>query len=190
MAKRLLWMDLEMTGLDDQKDTILEVAAIVTNLELQPLEELHRVVFQPPEVLANMNDWCKKTHGDSGLTAAIPNGTPLDQVEKDVLALINRHFSSKDRPVICGNSIGNDRRFIDRYCPELSKRLHYRMIDVSSFKEIYRERYGIEFKKKNSHRAVDDILESIHELEHYLSFVKIPVAAKSGAAEGHEEEFV
>jgi len=172
MNKRLLWVDLEMTGLDDLKDSILEVAAIVTDVELKPLEEYHRVVFQPPEVLENMNDWCKKTHGESGLTAAIPQGTPLPQVEKELLELISRHFSEKERPVLCGNSIGNDRRFIDRYTPELARRLHYRMIDVSSFKEVFRDRYQIEFKKKNSHRAVDDILESIRELEHYLSYVK------------------
>ncbi len=174
MNKKLLWVDLEMTGLDDLKDSILEVAAIVTDVELKPLEEYHRVVFQTPEVLENMNDWCKKTHGESGLTAAIPSGTPLAQVEKDLLALIGRHFSEKERPVLCGNSIGNDRRFIDRCTPELAGRLHYRMIDVSSFKEVFRDRFKIEFKKKNAHRAVDDILESIRELEHYLSFVKIP----------------
>ena len=174
MNKKLLWVDLEMTGLDDIKDSILEVAAIVTDVQLKPLEEYHRVVFQPAEVLENMNDWCKKTHGESGLTAAVPNGTPLPQVEKELLELISRHFDSKDRPVLCGNSIGNDRRFIDRYTPELAKRLHYRMIDVSSFKEVYRDRFSIEFKKKNSHRATDDILESIRELEHYLSFVQVP----------------
>jgi len=186
MSKRLLWMDLEMTGLDDQKDQILEVAAVVTDLELRPLEEFHRVVFQPPEVLAAMNDWCKKTHGESGLTAACATGTALAEVERELIALVDRHFSTKDRPVICGNSIGNDRRFIDRYCVEFSKRLHYRMIDVSSFKEIYRERWGVDFKKKNSHRAVDDIFESIRELEHYLSFVRIPQeqAAQTGAGEG------
>ncbi|NDD93221.1 oligoribonuclease [bacterium] len=187
MSKRLLWIDLEMTGLDDQKDKILEVAAVVTDLELKPIEEFHRVVFQPPEVLAAMNDWCKKTHGESGLTAACATGTPLEEVERELLLLLGRHYSANDRPVLCGNSIGNDRRFIDRYCHDFSKRLHYRMIDVSSFKEIYRERWGIEFKKKNSHRAVDDILESIRELEHYLSFVKIPPSADKTAT---EEKFV
>lgn len=187
MSKRLLWIDLEMTGLDDQKDQILEVAAVVTDLELKPLEEFHRVVYQPPEVLAAMNDWCKKTHGESGLTAACASGTPLLEVERELLALLGRHYASNDRPVICGNSIGNDRRFIDRYCPEIARRLHYRMIDVSSFKEIYRERWGIEFKKKNAHRAVDDILESIRELEHYLSYVKIP---SQESAPQTEERFV
>ena len=176
MNKRLLWIDLEMTGLDETQDSILEVAAIVTDVALKPLEELHRVVFQPPAVLESMNDWCKKTHGESGLTAAVPNGTQLPQVEKELLDLISRHFSEKDRPVLCGNSINNDRRFIDRHMQALSRRLHYRMIDVSSFKEVFRDRYAVEFKKKNTHRAVDDILESIRELEHYLSFVSIPPA--------------
>ena len=190
MPQRLLWIDLEMTGLDDEKDHILEVAAIVTDLQLKPLEEFHRVVFQTAEILAGMNDWCKKTHGDSGLTAACATGTPLAEVERELLALLDRHYSTKDRPVICGNSIANDRRFIDRHCTEFAKRLHYRMIDVSSFKEIYRERWGIEFKKKNSHRAVEDILESIRELEHYLSYVKIPSQTSESGPTSPEEAFV
>lgn len=174
MAKPLFWVDLEMTGLDDVKDKILEVAVVVTDMDFKPLETYHRVVFQPPEVVEAMNDWCKKTHGESGLTAAIPSGTPLETVEKELIVLIDRHYGAKDRVVICGNSIGNDRRFIDRYLPEMAKRLHYRMIDVSSFKEIYREKYNLGFAKANAHRAVDDIHESIRELQFYLSFVKLP----------------
>jgi oligoribonuclease len=170
---RLFWVDLEMTGLDDLKDSILEVAIVVTDLEFKPVETYHRVVFQPPEVLEAMNDWCKKTHGESGLSAQVPTGTPLAEVEKELLALIGRHYPPGERVVICGNSVGNDRRFIDRYLPELAKRLHYRLVDVSSFKEIFREKFGIVFQKKNSHRAVEDILESVRELAHYLSFVKI-----------------
>jgi oligoribonuclease len=174
MKKPLLWIDLEMTGLDEQTDSILELAAVVTDLELKALEEMHRIVFQPPEVLNAMNDWCKKTHGESGLTAAIPKGTPLSTVESELLKLLDRHFAPTDRIVLAGNSIGNDRRFIDKYMPLLAKRLHYRLIDVSSFKEIFRERYGVNFAKGNAHRAVDDIHESIRELAHYLSFVQIP----------------
>lgn len=169
--KALFWIDLEMTGLDDATDSILEVAIVITDMDLKPLETYHRVVFQPQDVLDRMNDWCKKTHGESGLTAAIPHGTPLATVEKEMLELIQRHYSSKDRVVLVGNSVGNDKRFIDRYMPEFAKKLHYRLIDVSSFKEIFRDKYGLEFSKKNSHRAVDDILESIAELGFYLSFV-------------------
>jgi oligoribonuclease len=172
--KPFFWIDLEMTGLDDLKDSILEIAIIITDTELNPLETYHRVVFQPPEVVQGMNDWCKKTHGESGLTALIPTGTPLAVAEKEVLALIGKHYSSNDRIVLVGNSVGNDKRFVDRHMPEFAKRCHYRVIDVSSFKEIYRERYGIQFAKKNSHRAIDDIRESIAELSHYLSFVRIP----------------
>ena len=182
MKKPLLWIDLEMTGLDDVKDSILEVAAIVTDIELKPLAELHRVVFQPADVLENMNDWCKKTHGESGLTAAIPTGTPLATVEKELLTFLDQHYAPTDRIVLSGNSIGNDRRFIDRYLPEVAKRLHYRMIDVSSFKEIFRERYGLHFPKGNAHRAVDDIHESIRELAFYLSYFQVPSKGGAGAA--------
>jgi oligoribonuclease len=174
--KALFWIDLEMTGLDENADRILEVAVVVTDLDLKPLEELHRVVFQPPEVVAGMNDWCKKTHGESGLTALIPTGKPLAEVEAELLALMARHFPAGERVVLVGNSVGNDKRFVDKYMPEAAKRLHYRLIDVSSFKEIFREKYGLSFAKKNAHRAVDDIHESIAELAYYLSFVKPPAA--------------
>ena len=176
-AKKLFWIDLEMTGLDDLKDSILEVAVVITDMNLKPLEQFHRVVFQPPEVIENMNDWCKKTHGESGLTALIPGGTPLAKVEKELIALLDRHFSSKERVVLVGNSVGNDQRFVNRYMPDLTKRLHYRVIDVSSFKEIFRDKYGLAFEKKNTHRAVDDILESVAELAFYLSHVQPPASA-------------
>jgi oligoribonuclease len=172
--KRLFWIDLEMTGLDETVDSILEVAIVITDLDFKPIEEYHRVVYQPPQVLENMNDWCKKTHGESGLTAAVPNGVPLATVENEILDLCSRHFPPQDKIVLAGNSVGNDKRFVDRYLPRFSKRLHYRLIDISSFKEVFREKYNISFHKQNSHRAVDDIHESIRELSHYLSFVQIP----------------
>jgi oligoribonuclease len=172
--KRFFWVDLEMSGLDDVTDRILEVAVIITDLDLKPLETYHRVVFQPPEVLETMNDWCKKTHGESGLTALVPGGTPLATVEKELIELVGRHFPASERIVLCGNSVNNDKRFIDRYMPELAKRLHYRLIDVSSFKEVFREKFGVSFQKGNAHRAVDDILESIRELSFYLGYVNVP----------------
>lgn len=168
-----LWLDMEMSGLDVEKCRILEVAAIVTDGQFRELETYHAIVFQPPEVLDAMDDWCKKNHGASGLTAAVPNGKPEAEVEKELLALIDRHFPTKDRPVLCGNSIGQDRKFIDAYMPALSHRLHYRMLDVTSFKIVFRDRFKIEFEKQGSHRALDDIRESIAELNHYLSYVKI-----------------
>jgi oligoribonuclease len=172
--KNLFWIDLEMTGLDERTDSILEVAAVVTDLDFKPLEEFHRVVFQPPEVLQSMNDWCKKTHGESGLTVAVAGGTPLARVEAELLGLADRHFSKSERIVLAGNSVGNDRRFVDKYLPEFAKRLHYRLIDVSSFKEVFREKYKLGFQKKNAHRAVDDVHESVRELAFYLSYVKVP----------------
>jgi oligoribonuclease len=172
--KRLFWVDLEMTGLDDTKDAILEVAVLITDLDFNIIEEYHRVVFQPQDVIDGMNDWCKKTHGESGLTSAIPSGTPLDQVDAEVLKIIEKHYPSNERVVLVGNSVGNDKRFMDRFMLKTAGRLHYRLIDVSSFKEIYRDKYDIKFEKKGNHRAIDDIRESIEELKHYLSFVKVP----------------
>ena len=179
--KPLFWVDLEMTGLDENVDTILEVAIVITDIDLKPLEEYHRVVFQPQEVLDRMNDWCKKTHGESGLTAAVPKGMPLATVEQEVLALINKYYGNPaqgnpERVVLVGNSINNDKRFIDKYMTEVAKRLHYRLIDVSSFKEIFRDKYNLNFQKKNAHRATDDIHESIRELSFYLSHVKVTPA--------------
>lgn len=174
MKKHLFWIDLEMTGLDEQKDHILEVAVMITDLDFHAVAEYDQVVYQTKEVLENMNDWCKEHHGKSGLTAAVPTGKPLADVEKDLIELAKKYFKPDERIVLVGNSVGNDRRFIDRYFPEFAKHLHYRLLDVSSFKEIYREKYGIKFEKKNAHRALGDIQESVAELKHYLSFVKIP----------------
>ena len=173
--KRFFWVDLEMTGLDDEKDQIIEVAIIIIDVDFKPLEELHRVVFQPQSSLDRMDDWCKKTHGESGLTTAVASGVPLLTVEKEILQLIERHYGPQDRIVLAGNSVGNDKRFIDRYMPLVAKRLHYRLIDISSFKEIFKNKYNVTFEKRNSHRALDDILESIRELQHYLAFVKVPL---------------
>ena len=164
---------MEMSGLDPAHCRILEIAAIVTNEKFAVLEEYEAIVFQEPAVLAAMDAWCTEHHGKSGLTAAVATGKQEKLVEKEMLALLNRHFGEKDRPVLCGNSIGQDRKFIDAYMPDLSKRLHYRMVDVSSFKEIFRSSYGITVEKKGSHRALDDIKESIAELKVYLSHVHL-----------------
>jgi oligoribonuclease len=179
--KKLFWVDLEMTGLNEVTDVILEVAVIITDLDFKPLEEFHRVVFQPADVMERMDQWCKKTHGESGLTQLVPNGTPIHVVEDELLALAARHFpaafkkdfAKKDGIVLVGNSVDNDRRFILKDMPRFSSHLHYRIIDVSSFKEIFRDKFQVEFKKKNAHRAVDDIHESIRELSTYLSYVRL-----------------
>lgn len=173
--KKLFWLDLEMTGLDDTMDHILEVAAIVTDLELEIQgEAFHKIVYQPFEILERMDDWCKKTHKESGLTPLIENGEPLEKVEKELIEFAALHFEAKERIVLCGNSIGNDQKFILRYMKDFAKKLHYRIIDVSSFKEVFKHKYGVDFQKKNAHRAVDDIKESITEFRKYLSFIHVP----------------
>ena len=172
--KYFFWLDMEMTGLDEKVDSILEVAVINTDVDFNVLEQYDQVVFQPQNVLEAMNDWCKKHHGESGLTAKVKDGKPLAQVETDLLQLIQKYFSKDEKVVLCGNSVGNDQRFALKYMPEVSKRLHYRIVDVSSFKEIFKAKYGAKFKKKNTHRALEDILETIEELKSYLSMVSMP----------------
>lgn len=172
--KYFFWLDMEMTGLDEKVDSILEVAVIITDVDFNVLEQYDQVVFQPQNVLEAMNDWCKKHHGESGLTAKVKDGKPLAQVETDLLQLIQKYFSKDEKVVLCGNSVGNDQRFALKYMPEVSKRLHYRIVDVSSFKEIFKAKYGAKFKKKNTHRALEDILETIEELKSYLSMVSMP----------------
>jgi oligoribonuclease len=162
-----------MTGLDETQDHILEVAAVVTDVDFKVLGQYEAIVYQPQSVIDNMNDWCKNQHGASGLTAKIPQGTPLEKVEQELITFAQRFFKSKDRIVLCGNSVGNDRRFIDYHMKAFASRLHYRLIDVSSFKEIFRDKYAFTFEKANKHRAIDDILESIQELQAYLSCVDV-----------------
>ena len=173
--KKLLWMDLEMTGLDVVNDKILEIAAIITDYEMNEIDQKHYIVFQPQIVLDTMNDWCKKHHGDSGLTALVPTGWELSNVENELSTWVEKHFGKKqgkDGAVLAGNSIHTDRRFIDAHMPKLADQLHYRMIDVSSFKEVFRERWNLKYDKKNAHRAIGDLHESIGELKYYLGFVK------------------
>jgi len=165
-----LWLDLEMTGLDVQKERIIEVGAIVTDLELNPLGEFHKIVRQPKELLDSMDEWNTKHHGNSGLLAKIPNGESEASVEKALTEWTKSHF--KEPVILAGNSIGQDRLFIDKYFKEFSKILHYRMLDVTSLK-LHFSTLGVEFSKKNTHRAIDDIKESIEEFRHFCSFIKV-----------------
>lgn len=165
---------MEMTGLDPQREVIIEVAAIITDLNFKEYEEYEAVVKQPQKYLDAMDEWNTKHHGESGLTAKVPQGKDPQVVESELLALIDRHFPNKaDRPVLAGNSIHQDRRFIDQQMPRLSTRLHYRMLDVSSWKIVIKGKWGLEFPKAKSHRAVDDIRESVAELKFYCEKIKI-----------------
>ena len=187
-TSRFLWVDLEMTGLNEQIHTIIEMAAIITDGYFTPLASYQAIIFQPEAAFQHMDDFVTQMHTKNGLLAAIPTkGIPLATAEAALTALIDEHWpqaSGTDvwrKAILCGNSIGNDRRFILKYCPILASRLHYRMIDVSSFKEVFRARYNKEYKKKvndkigeQEHRATDDIQHSIEELKHYMTFINLP----------------
>lgn len=173
-STKLFWIDLEMTGLDVEKEVIIEAAAIITDLNFAELATFESVVRQPQIYLDNMDSWNKEHHGKSGLTARVPMGAEPSYVESKLIELVDRFFPNpKERPMIAGNSIAQDRLFIDKYFKSFSKRLHYRSLDVSSWKIVFREKFGKEVKKTNQHRALDDIRESIQELQYYLSFINI-----------------
>ena len=173
MAKsdNLIWVDLEMTGLDPQNDRILEIATIVTDANLNVIEEGPvMAIHQSDEVLANMNEWCVKTHGETGLTERVRQSKiNISEAEALTLDFIKKHVDAGASPM-CGNTIGQDRRFIYRYMPELHEFFHYRNIDVSTLKELAR-RWKPELleqhKKKGAHLALEDIRESIEELRFY-----------------------
>jgi oligoribonuclease len=167
--KKWLWLDLEMTGLDVNKEVVIEVAAIITDHDFNELADYHSVVKQPQEYIDAMDAWNTEHHNASGLVAKIPYGKPPLQVENELCTLVDHHFKS-ERAILAGNSIFQDRIFIKKYFNELEARLHYRMLDVTAWKLIMTDKYGIEYGKRNSHRALDDIRESIDELRYYLKY--------------------
>ncbi|KHD87656.1 MAG: oligoribonuclease [Bdellovibrio sp. ArHS] len=165
---KLFWLDMEMTGLDVEKEVIIEVAAIVTDLNFKELETFETVVKQPQKYLDSMDAWNTEHHKKSGLTAKVPFGMDPDQVEAKLVDMVKKHFPDpKDRPILAGNSIMQDRLFIDKYMKDLAGRLHYRMVDVSSWKVIINNKFNYIYQKANKHRALDDIRESIQELRAY-----------------------
>ncbi len=167
----LVWVDLEMTGLRPDTDHIIEMAAIVTDSELNVLAEGPVIaVHQPPEVLALMDDWNQRTHGSSGLIARVQASTVGEAAaEQQMLAFLNAWVKPGASP-LCGNSIGQDRRFLARWMPALEQHFHYRNLDVSSLKELARRwAPGVlaSLTKGGKHQALDDIRDSIAELRHY-----------------------
>ncbi|HEU0036900.1 MAG TPA: oligoribonuclease [Kofleriaceae bacterium] len=182
----LVWMDMEMTGLDPSKERIIEIATIITDGNLAEIAvgpEL--VIHQPDEILAAMDDWNQKHHRASGLVDRVVASTITEgDAEAQTLAFIDAHASKKDRPVLAGNSIHQDRRFIRRYMPSLDNRLHYRMVDVSTIKELARRWFPQQIAKqppkKDTHRALDDIRESIDELRYYRATVFLQPASPVG----------
>ncbi len=169
-----------MTGLNPESDCLVEVAVVITNSELEILDEGFDVVIKPREdSWANMNDFVRNMHTESGLINEVENGLELADAEHLILEYIKRFVPNAKEAPLAGNTIGTDRMFLNRYMPELDQHLHYRNIDVSSIKELTRRWYPRVYfqmpKKGGGHRALADILESIQELRYYRETVMIPL---------------
>lgn len=179
MTDLLVWIDCEMTGLDLGRDALVEVACIVTDGELNQLDEGVDVVIKPPpESLEQMSDVVREMHTASGLLQALSAGVTLAEAEAIVLEYIRKHVREPKKVPLCGNSIATDRSFIARDMPVVDAFLHYRMIDVSSIKELARRWYPRVYfaspEKQGGHRALADITESIRELRYYRAAVFVP----------------
>jgi oligoribonuclease len=191
---RLVWIDCEMTGLDLRADALIEVAALVTDFELNVLGEGVDVVIRPPqEALDQMDDFVRTMHTSSGLLDELDAGLPLTEAEDLVVGYIKQHCPDGSRPPLAGNTVATDRSFLARDMARLESFLHYRIVDVSSIKELARRWYPRAYfnapAKGGNHRALADIQESIEELRYYRAAIFVPTpgpdsdAAKELAAE-------
>lgn len=170
---KLLWIDLEMTGLDPVKDKILEVAAIATSWDLKPLATYEAVVKVDDGIIQSRmvgEFWEKNRESYNSLVSQNQNGKPITEVEQELLTFLDQHFGTEI--YLAGNSIHQDRKFIDRELPQVSQRLHYRMLDVSAWKVFFENALGKKFIKPEAHRALSDIEGSLDELKYYLTFIK------------------
>ena len=178
----LVWLDLEMTGLDVEQHTIVEIACIVTDSDLTVLDDgIDIVIHQDADAMSRMDDFVRKMHTKSGLIPEISaSDVSVATAQARTLEYVRSHVPGAGIAPLCGNSIGTDRRFLDRYMHELDTFLHYRSVDVSSLKELcrrwYPEIYGQRPGKSEQHRALDDIRESIEELRFYRTQLFIPGA--------------
>lgn len=175
LPSKLLWVDLEMTGLDADQDVILEVAAEVTDFDFKTLASYEARVQQSRDIVVDRmqkNVWWQDfpTNRDDFINK-LDDGLPSHQVEQELIALIDTHFDGQPA-ILAGNSIHNDRNFIKYWWRALDLKLHYRMLDVSSLKIIMQGKYGLEYEKKEVHRAFDDIQASIAELQYYLEWLQ------------------
>ena len=183
-ADRLVWMDLEMTGLDPKTCTILEIGTVITDSQLETIAEGPCIAIKHSDkVLGGMEAWSRFHHRKSGLTQACQESKiRLKKAEDMALAFIQKHCKKRTAP-LCGNTIWQDRRFLVKYMPRLETYLHYRTIDVSSIKELVSRWYPVDHKmpreKNRTHRVREDILESIDELRHYRKKVFIPCSIRS-----------
>ena len=181
LASNLIWLDLEMTGLDPATDVIIEIASLVTDQDLNILAVGPMLAIRTPdETLAAMDDWCTRTHTASGLVDRIrASSVTIEEAEAQTITFLQSWIPKGASP-LCGNSIAHDRRFVRRYMPEFESWLHYRNIDVSSIKELVRRWYPDTLRapaKKGHHLALDDIRESVEELRWYRANVFIPAPA-------------
>ncbi|MBF4624052.1 oligoribonuclease [Clavibacter michiganensis] len=178
-ADRLVWIDCEMTGLDLAIDELVEVAVVVTDFDLVPVDDGFTIVINPdPAALANMGEFVTDMHRSSGLLEEIPAGVSLADAEFAVLEYLLQHVPNGGKAPIAGNTIGTDRAFLAKYMPRVDAHLHYRSVDVSSIKVLAKEWFPrIYFNspaKNGGHRALADILESIRELEYYRRAAFVP----------------
>ena len=176
---RLVWIDCEMTGLDIERDALIEIACLVTDAELTLLDEGVDVIIKPPaEALAGMPEVVREMHTTSGLLTELPGGITVAEAQDIVLGYVRGHVAEAKKAPLCGNSIATDRWFIARDMPELDAYLHYRMVDVSSIKELARRWYPRAYfaspAKHGGHRALADIKESVQELRYYREAVFVP----------------
>jgi oligoribonuclease len=200
MTDRLVWIDCEMTGLNLERDALIEIACLVTDGKLEMVGEgLDLVIKPPPEALDQMEDVVREMHTTSGLLTELAAGITLAEAQDQVLAYVRKYISEPRRVPLAGNSIATDRVFIARDMPELDAFLHYRMVDVSSIKELARRWYPRTYfaspPKRGGHRALADITESIQELRYYRETIFVPqpgpdsatarqIAARYGGSEG------
>lgn len=187
MSDRLVWIDCEMTGLDLVADALIEVAALVTDFELNVLGEGVDLIVRPSqEALDQMGDFVRTMHEKSGLLEELPHGITLADAEEQVLAYIKEHCPDGSRPPLAGNTVATDRNFLARDMPQLEAYLHYRIVDVSSIKELSRRWYHRAYyqapAKRGNHRALADIQESIEELRYYREAVFVPPPGPDSAA--------
>jgi oligoribonuclease len=186
MTDRLVWIDCEMTGLDLARDALIEIACLVTDGDLVVLDEGLDLIIKPPaEALDQMENVVREMHTTSGLLAELAAGVTLAEAQDQVLAYVRRYIGEPRRVPLAGNSIATDRAFIARDMPELDAFLHYRMVDVSSIKELARRWYPRTYfaspLKRGGHRALADITESIQELRYYRETVFVPVPGPDSA---------
>ena len=174
MAKEMVWIDLEMTGLDLESESIIEIATIVTDSELNIIAEGPNLAIKvDDELINNMDEWNTTNHNASGLVDRIRNeGVTLEEAIKQTCEFLDKTVEIGTAP-LCGNSVHNDRAFLAKEMPEVLAMLHYRVVDVSTIKELVKRWYPNlpRYKKKEAHRALDDIIESVEELRHYRKFV-------------------